>query len=379
MKRIIPYGGQYIDRKDINAVTNALKQNKITTGPLVKKFEKAICSYTKSNYAISCNSGTSALFLAFKSINLKKDDIVIMPSITFISSYSIAKIFHAKVYLADVDSLTGQMTPKNVIDCCRKFKLKKIKLLVVMYNGGYPINADKFVKIKNKLGCAIIEDSCHAFGGEYNVNKKKYKVGSCKHADISTFSFHPLKSITTCEGGAITTNNKKIYDKLETLRSIGIKRSNYHWKYDVEDLSLNFRLSDVQCALGISQLKKLNKFIKKREKLSKFYDKNFKKINEVNFVKHKKNYKSSYHLYFLKFTNFNQSKKDQFFKFMKKRKILLQYHYIPVFKFNIFNDKYIGKNSIDFYNNTISLPIYFSLTKKNQHYIINSIKNFFNS
>ena len=376
MKKLIPYGKQYIDKSDLDSVVYALKQDKITTGPSVFKFEKKICNYTKAKYASVCNSGTSALYLAFKAINLKKDDIVIMPSITFVSSYSVSKILNARVYLADVDPVTGQMTPKNVIDCCNKFKIKKIKVLVVMYHSGYPLNADNFRKIKKKFGCYIVEDACHAFGASYFVNKKKFKIGSCAHSDISTFSFHPVKSITTCEGGAITTNIKKIHDKINTLRSIGIKRSNDHWDYNVEELSFNFRLSDVQCALGINQLKNLKKFLKKRKEISNFYNKNLSNYSDFYFIKHKREYHSSHHLYFIKFKNFNLKKKNKFIRFMKSKKIYLQYHYIPIYKFKVFKDKFIGKNSEKFFNDTLSLPIYFDLKKKKQLYIIKAIKKF---
>ncbi len=376
MKKIIPYGKQYIDSKDIKIVSETLKKDKITTGPLVEKFERTIKSYTKSKYAVSCNSGTSALYLAFQSLDLKKNDIVVMPAINFVSSYNILKLFDAKVYLADVDPLTGQMTPEEVVRCCEKFKIKKIKILLTMYNGGYPQNSNLFKKFKKIYGCYIVEDSCHALGATYKIRKKIYKIGSCTHSDISTFSFHPLKSITTGEGGAITTNVKKIYEKLIILRSIGIKRSNKHWNYNVTELGLNFRLSDIQCALGISQFKKLNNFIKKRKQISMIYDQKLFKEKNIFSVKHKKEFSSAYHLYFLKFKNFNIKKKNKLFEYMKSHGVMLQYHYIPIYKFKIFKDKYIGKNAEKFYNNTISLPIYYSLKKKQQEYVIKNIINF---
>ena len=172
MNKTISYGKQYIDNKDIKAVINSLKREKITTGKLVEKFEKKINNFLNCKFSVTCNSGTSALFLAFQAINLKKNDKIIMPSINFISSYNVAKLFGAKVFLADVDKSTGQMTPKDIYDCCKKFKLKKIKALVIMYNGGYPQNADKFQQFKKKLKCLIIEDACHALGAEYLIKKK---------------------------------------------------------------------------------------------------------------------------------------------------------------------------------------------------------------
>ena len=246
-----------------------------------------------------------------------------------------------------------------------------------MYNGGYPQNSHLFKNFKKKFGCYIVEDACHALGATYKLNKKNYMIGSCAHSDISTFSFHPLKSITTGEGGALTTNSKKIYDKLVVLRTIGIKRSNNHWEYDINEFGLNFRLSDIQCALGISQFKKLNNFIKKRKKISNIYDTKLRDEKNIFIVNHKKNFNSAFHLYFLKFKNFDINKKNKLFKYMKKKGVILQYHYIPIYKFKIFKDKYIGKNAEKFYKNTITLPIYFTLKKQQQEYIINELKNFF--
>ena len=234
-----------------------------------------------------------------------------------------------------------------------------------MYHGGYPQNAEKFRKFRKKLGCYIIEDACHAFGSEYRINKINYKVGSCKHSDISTFSFHAVKSITTGEGGVVTTNSKKIYNKIKELRSIGIKRNFKHWDYDVVEYGLNFRLSDIQCALGISQLKKINLFLNKRKEIALKYKKDLKEIKNISLINHQPKYKSSYHLFFLKINNFNLKKKENFIKFILNKKILLQYHYIPIYKFKIFKDKYYGANANKFYNTTISLPIYYSLKKKN--------------
>ena len=218
---------------------------------------------------MTCSNGTSALFMAMKAANVSNGDIVIMPSITFVASYNVATILGARVYLADVDPESGQMTPQNIKNCCKKFNLKNIKAIIVMYHSGYPQNAENFKKLKKIFKSTIIEDACHALGAKYQVKDKKFKIGSCKHADISTFSLHPLKTITTGEGGIITTNSKSIYDKLILLRSHGIQRNTKkHWEYDVYN-SLNFRLTDIQCTLGISQLSKIDKFVYKRKKISK--------------------------------------------------------------------------------------------------------------
>ena len=178
MKKKIPYGKQSISKKEANLVSKILLNQKITTGNEVTNFENKVRKYLKVQYAASCNSGTSALYLAMQAINIKKNDVIIMPSVNFISSYTIAKLFGAKVYLADVNKNTGQMTSEKIIECVKKFNLKSVKCIVVMYNGGCPVDAEKFYKLKKKLRCFIIEDACHAFGSKYKYKNKYIKIGS---------------------------------------------------------------------------------------------------------------------------------------------------------------------------------------------------------
>jgi len=377
MRKLIPYGKQYIDKEDKLSVLKVLSRDIITTGDEVIKFENKIKNFLKSKYATVCNSGTSAIFLALASLNLKRKDIIIMPVINFISSYNIAKLFNVKVFLADVDKQTGQMRPDDVLNCCKKFKIKKVKAIIVMYNGGNPINSDQFYKLKKKFGCIIIEDACHALGAEYIFKKKKYKIGSCKHADICTFSLHPLKTITTGEGGVVTTNSKKFHEQFQSLRSHGIKKFKNHWQYDVSMRGLNLRLNDFQCALGISQLKKINLFLKARNKISNKYRKELSKVPGIYIQKLSSKYKSSNHLFIVNLKKPNLFKKEKLFKFMLKYKIMLQYHYIPIYKFKICTDKYISNNAKKYYNSAMSLPIFYKLTSREQNYIIKKIKEFF--
>ena len=226
-----------------------------------------------------------------------------------------------------------------------------------MYNGGYPQDAEKFFILKKKLSCFLIEDACHALGAKYKFKDNLFKIGSCKHADVSTFSLHPLKSITTGEGGIVTTNSKFLDKKIKKTRSLGISR-NYknHWKYDVLHYGLNLRLNDFQCALGLSQLKKLNLFIKKRKKIADRYSKELKDLSDILVPNYLKNYSSSYHLYIINFKLKNLDLKEKLIKFMLKKKIILQYHYIPLCKFD-FNDKYVEKNA----NTIINLVLIYNL------------------
>ena len=373
----IPYGRQFIDNKDIKQVSKVLKNELITTGKQVGKFEQKINKLLKCKFSTACNSGTSALLLAFQSIGLKKNDVVIMPSVTFVASYNVVKILGAKVFLADVDSNTGQMSPNDILHCCKRFKIKNVKAIVTMYNGGYPENAEKFFKLKKKLGCYIIEDACHAFGAKYFFKGKKIYIGSCKHSDISTFSFHPLKTITTGEGGLVTTNSKYLDERIKNFRSHGMKKNSY-WSYDIIEHGLNLRLNDFQAALGISQLKKIKKFIYNRKKIAQFYNKELKNIKRLTIPKYSSLNDPSYHLYIVVIKEFDIRKKNIFFKFMKKKGIHLQYHYIPIYKFQIFKDKKDAINSEFYFKNAISLPIYYGLIKSQQKFIIKNIKNYLN-
>lgn len=376
---MLSYNSQFIDNSDISFVSKILKNEKITQGPIVEKFEKDISKYVKSKYCVTTNSGTSALYLAIKSLNLKKNSIVIMPAINFIAAYNVCEILKLNIFLSDVNPLTGLMEPKNFYDCIKKHKLKKINLIINMHMGGNPNNVIAFYKIKKKFKSFLIEDSCHALGSEYSFKQKNYKMGNGKHADISTFSFHAIKSITTGEGGAITTNNKTFFKKIIDIRSHGIKRHKKdHWKYDVIFPSFNFRISDINCALGISQLKKIKLFIKKRNKIAKIYNSKLSKLfNYIKIVKIDKFTHSSYHLFQISI-DFQKLKtnKDKFFNFMKKKKILFQYHYTPIYKFSLFKKKITLPGAEEHYKNNISLPIHYQMTIRDAQYVIQSIKLF---
>ena len=279
--KIIPYGRQYIDSRDIKLVTSALKENLVTTGDYVKKFENNIKNKLGSKFALTCSSGTSGLHLAFKAIDLNKGDILVMPAVNFAAAYNMSKISGAKIFLADVDKFSGQMTPETLLACIKKNKLRKIKAILTMYMGGFPENVVEFYKIKKKYRCFLIEDACHALGAKYKHNFKDIYIGSCKHSDIAVFSLHPVKTITAGEGGLVTTNNKLIYQRILELRSHGIIRDkNYHWKYNIYEPGFNYRLSDINCALAISQLKKINLFIRYRKKIFSYYTEKKRQIKK---------------------------------------------------------------------------------------------------
>ena len=312
--RNIPYGRQYIDSQDIRIVSKALKEDLITTGRYVKKFENKISKFLKVKYAASCNSGTSALHLAFMAIDLKKDDTIIMPAVNFIAVYNMARLMNAKIFLADVDPLTGQMTPETLLECIKNNKIKKIKAIITMYLGGYPENVVEFYNIKKKYKCYLIEDACHAFGARYKFKKKKVFIGSCKHSDLATFSFHPVKTLTTGEGGIVTTNNKILANKVLLLRSHGIMREkNKHWEYNIKDPGFNYRLSDINSALGLSQLNKIKNFINFRSKIYKTYLTFLINSRYILLPKYNKNNDPAFHLFLISIKNNKKLIKEKLF------------------------------------------------------------------
>lgn len=382
---MISYGKQNIIKKDILAVIKALQSDYLTTGPNTKNFEKNFEKKIKCKYALSCSSGTSAIHLALLALNVKKGDVVIIPVINFIASLNMLEHLKARVYFADIDEHTGQMTPETLKNCIKKNKLNRIKLVITMYNGGNPHNAEKFYNLKKKYKFYLMEDACHALGGKYHSTKNSY-VGSCKFSDIATFSFHPLKSITTCEGGMVTTNNFNIQKKIKQIRNHGMERKktgklNYNWKYKIVYPGFNYRLSDVNSSLGSSQLSRLDKLIKKRVKVALLYKNKlndyFKyiKLPEVNIAK------TASHLFIVNFKLKNlKINRDEIIKELYNQGIITQVHYIPINSHPYYKkyNKINFENAKKYFKSSLSLPIYPDLSEKKVNYICSKIKYLIN-
>ena len=384
----IPYGRQSIFRQDLREVIKSLSNDLITTGPYVEKFEKLIKKTLKAKFALTCTSGTAALHLAFMAINLKKNDVIILPIINFIAASNLASMLQAKIYYADVCPNTGQMTPETLETCVKKYKLKNIKAVVTMYLGGSPDNIKNFYHLKKKYQFFLLEDACHALGSKYIYSGKIYNIGCCIHSDICIFSLHPLKTITSGEGGIVTTNNLDIFNRLIKLRNNGIDRGNYnkkikfpHWLYDIKYPCLNYRLSDINCSLGYSQLKKINKFVSKRKKIVKKYIEFFNKFNNiVNFRSFENGKYSSWHLFIIliNFEKINKRKED-LLNYLLSNNIIAQQHYMPIYKYSYYKSlkKKEFHGAETYYKKTISLPIYFNLTDKQVDYIKIQLYKFF--
>ncbi len=375
----IYYGRQFIDKNDIKNIINASNSEKITQGKFVSKFENSLKLYFKSKYCSVVSNGTAALYLSIKSLGLKKNSKVILSPNTFFSSAYSAIMNNLLPDFSDIEQQTYNLDLNKLEDKIKKDK--QVKLVIAVDYAGHPCDWKSLFFLKKKYNLYLINDNCHSMGSKINKNSG-YAV---RYADLVTHSYHPVKNFTTGEGGSILTNNFSLHKKIAKLRNHGMERSlelskKYgNWFYQVKNYGFNFRISDILCALGISQLKKLNKFISKRNEISRYYNKSLINYDFIKTPVVLKDYYHSFHLYPL-LINFKKLKisKKIFFKNMQKSNIHLQVHYIPVHT-QPFLKKYGFRKgqfpiSESFYDQEVSLPIHYSLDKKKIEYILYNLK-----
>ena len=378
----ISYGMQYIDNADKKAVNNVLSSNNLTQGPIIEKFEKKLSAFFGSKYCCAVSSGTAALHLTALALGWGKKDIIISSPITFVAGANSVLYSNSIPDFCDIDKDSYNINPDEVEKKIKyyKKKRKKVKAVIATDFAGNPCDWRKLKSLSSKYGFKLINDNCHSFGSEY-LNNKKYAI---KYADVVIQSFHPVKMITTGEGGAIITNDIKFYKKISSLRSHGIEknlRKKEPWYYELRNLGFNYRITDIQCALGLSQLKKINTFILKRKIIAKLYDNIFKNKRYLTIPKKVKNSSHAYHLYPLRI-NFRKLKIDRSYLFekMKKLNVNLQVHYIPVHLQPVFRKNYYFKKgqfpqAEKFYEEEVSLPIHYSLNLTNVKKIAKMIIN----
>lgn len=376
---MIPYGKQTINKEDIQAVAEVLESDFLTTGPKVKEFEEKFAAYVNAKYAVAVSSGTAALHLACLAAGLKKDKELITSPMTFAASANCALYCGAKPIFVDIKEENG-LIDENLIG---EKITSKTKIIIPVHYAGLPCNMEKIKEIADKHDLIIIEDACHALGSEY----KNKKIGDCAYSDMAVFSFHPVKHITTGEGGMITTNSKELYEKLVTLRTHGIikesdkllNKEEGSWFYEMQELGFNYRITDFQCALGISQLEKIEKFVERRREIARKYDEAFSKIDCIEIIAETENCKNSYHLYVIKVEN--KETRLKLFNYLKENDIFCQVHYIPV-HWHPYYQK-LGYKKIDcpksgnFYERIISIPMYPSLKSGERNIVIKAIKGFY--
>lgn len=384
-----PYSRADLNKSDIRAVVKVLEKQYLAQGEVVKKFEDTIQKKFNVSQAVVCNSGTAALHSVYKGIGLDKKNGIITSPITFLATANAARMCNAPVFFADVDNKTGLITPKNLQDAFRRVTFK-VKAVVIVHLGGHLCDLEGLSKVAKKHNCCIIEDACHALGAVY-YGKKKGFIGSCQYSLATTFSFHAIKNITMGEGGAVTTNDLSLANKVRLNISHGMIRDKKEminppklspWYYQMIDYGWNYRASEISCALGLSQFKRITKIINKRNVIANLYKKNLlnnKFVVLPEFSK-KKNDKG-WHLFQLNisFEKLN-IKKHEFIKYLKKHSIGSQVHYIPLVSQPYYSNNkekryLIGAEA--FYKNTISIPMYTSLNEKSIKFISKVINDYF--
>jgi len=380
------YSTQTISKTDIKSVTRVLNSDWLTQGPETHLFEKKIKNEVNSKYAIAVNSGSSALLLACKGLSLKKGDIFWTTPNTFVASANCGLLCGAKVDFVDIDPQTWNISLEKLEQklILAKKKKKLPKVLIVVHLAGLPVNPKILFKLSTKYKFKIIEDASHSLGATYFSKK----VGSSVWSDVTVFSLHPVKIITTGEGGLCVTNNKKVFEKMLILKNNGITNENKKfisknlgpWYYEQHDLGYNFRISEIQAALGLSQLKKLKIFVRKRNQIAKVYIKNFKTL-PLDVQKIEKKFTSTYHLFIIKLKKHKTHLHLKLFNYLRNNKIFVNLHYLPVHLHPYFQKRGF-KNKIfpiseTYSKSAMSIPVYPNLKKKEQLRVIFLIKKFF--
>ncbi len=389
-RSVIPYGRQNITKSDISSVRRVLKSNYLTQGPLVLEFEKKFAKYVGAKYAVSVTNGTAALHLGALALGVDKNSKIITTPITFAASANCIRYCGGEVIFSDVNSSTATLDLDKLYNLLKLSPKGTYQGVIPVDLAGYPVDTEKLRKIADEYGLWIMEDACHA-PGEYFTDSKGVKqlCGNGVYSDLTVFSFHPVKHITTGEGGMITTNNEKLYKKLLTLRTHGITKdlkeltqNHGGWYYEMQELGYNYRLPDILCSLGISQLERAEVNIKKRREIANQYDKAFNDIESIEILSGNnqelldKGVGHAYHLYIIR-----TKKRAELYSYLHSHNIFTQVHYIPLNKMPYYqllsaktNSSY---NAEIYYEECLSLPMYPSLKKKQQKFVIKKVKEFF--
>ena len=382
MIKKIPYGRQSIDDDEIEEVVKVLKSDFLTQGPKVSEFENEFALAVGSKYAVAVSSGTAALHLSCLAMKLPVGSRVITTPITFSASANCVQYCGGEIDFVDIDPLTYLMD----LDLLEKKINSKPKGyysgIITVDFAGLPVNTEKLNRIATENDIWVIEDACHAPGAFYvDSNKDEILCGSSTYTDLTCFSFHPVKHIACGEGGMITMNNKKLYEKLKRLRTHGITKEGFNnsdggWYYEMQDLGFNYRIADINCALGISQLKKLRNNIEKRRQIANTYFKAFNDNDNIKLQTQPNGFHNAYHLFVIEVDN-----RKELYDFLLSNNILSQIHYIPVHLMPYYAKKGFKKGDFplaeNYYEKCISLPIFPTLSKTEQSFVIDTIIDFY--
>jgi UDP-4-amino-4,6-dideoxy-N-acetyl-beta-L-altrosamine transaminase len=385
---MIPYGRHQIFQEDIDSVIEVLKSNNLTQGSVVPRFERSVADYVGASYAVATNSATSALHIAYMALNVGKGDWVWTSPNTFVATSNAALYCGAKVDFVDIDPLTYNISIKNLKDKLKKAKAenKLPKVVTPVHFAGQSSQMCCIKELSHEYGFYIVEDASHAIGGKYLGNL----IGDCRFGDITIFSFHPVKIITTGEGGMALTNNAELLKKMFRYRTHGITSDadlmkarplKEIWNYQQIDLGYNYRMTDIQAALGLSQLKKIDDFVNKRRKIAAYYNEILTGLPiilpwQMPYVD------SSYHLYPIRLReNICGKNQKNLYKYLLSAGIIVNVHYIPVYLQPYYEKMGFVQGycpeAESYYQETISLPIFPSLTKDEQKYVVSQIQKAF--
>ncbi len=370
----IPYGKPNVSSEDIAEVNKVLKSGWLSTGPKVEEFEKKFSEYVNSEYAIAVNSGTAALELAVQALDLKEGDEVITTPLTFMATTNAILYSGGNPVYADISKDTYNINPEEI----KKKITNKTKAIICVDYAGHPCDLNEIKKIAKENNLILIEDAAHSIGGEY----KREKIGSI--ADITTFSFHPVKNMTTGEGGMITTNNKEIKEKISLLRNHGMNKNDKlfenkpSWAYNTNRLGRNFRLTDFQCALGISQLKRLDDFVKRKSEVVEKYNQAFINNPKIKIPEVKENIKHAWHIYPCLIEN-----RDKVIQELNNQGIGANVLYIPTYHFT-YHQKRLNINKEEYpvteevFKKLIALPLFSSITDEEVNKVIEKVNKITN-
>ena len=380
----ISYGRQYITDEDIQVVVDTLKSDYLTQGPKIAEFEKDFANYCGCKYACVVNNGTAALHLCAMALDIKPSDKVITTPITFVASANGFRYCGAEIVFCDIDPKTFLMDLDKLEDILKASPKGTYKAVVPVDFAGYPVDVERMRALADEYGFAIVEDACHAPGGSL-VDKQGVKnmVGNGHYADLTVFSFHPVKHIATGEGGAITTNNKDLYDKVSLYRTHGITKdpsllqeNHGGWYYEMQELGYNYRITEFQAALGISQLKRLDWSIERRNEIAKKYDAAFKDTS-IRTPFREENITHAFHLYIIQV-----ERRKELYDFLRQNNIFSQVLYIPAHTMPYY--KQFGWKQGDmpvaeeYYSKCLALPMFPSLTEEEQDWVIVKVLEFIN-
>ena len=380
-RTIIPYGRQSIDQEDIDAVVSTLTGDFLTQGPKVKEFEDKFAAYVGSKYAVAVSNATAGLHIAVLALGLKKGERVITTPITFAASANCIRYAEGEVWFADIDPETYLLSLESTRKLIESKPNGFFKGIIPVDFAGLPVNMEDFRALADEFGLWIIEDACHAPGGYFKDSKEVVQMcGNGIFADLGIFSFHPVKHIACGEGGMITTNSEILYQKLLSLRTHGITKENMTenhggWFYEMQELGYNYRLTDFQSALGITQLSKNNQGVKKRNQIAEEYKSAFE--GRISYQYLPKGFYNAHHLFVVEVND-----RKGLYNYLREQNIFAQIHYIPVHTLPYY--KKIGYERADlqnaeyYYSRCISLPMYPSLTNEEQQFVINKVLTFIN-